>query len=93
MLLFTVRFELHNAQSEDYDRLHEEMEKFHFKKTIKSNNGKIYELPTAEYNIIIDEKPEKILDNAYQAAINTGKSASVLVTPSAGRYWINLPEV
>jgi len=90
---FTVRVELHDAQSGDYDLLHEEMEKFHFSRTIEGKDGKIYQLPTAEYNIISSKTADTIRSNADQATKNIGKSSSILVTPSYGRYWINLPEV
>jgi len=89
---FTVRVELHNAEPQDYELLHQEMFKFHFKRTIEGTNGKIYKLPTAEYNIINADTGENIRSNALQAAKNIGKDASILVTPSDGRYWTNLEE-
>ncbi|GBR35570.1 type V toxin-antitoxin system endoribonuclease antitoxin GhoS [Gluconobacter kondonii] len=89
---FTVRVELHNAQPQDYELLHEEMLKFHFKRTIEGTDGTIYKLPTAEYNIISADTGEEVRSNAFQATKNIGKYASVLVTKSDGIFWINLDE-
>ena len=50
MSQFTTRVELHDADSADYEELHEEMEKRGFTRTVTSSDGITYQLPTAEYN-------------------------------------------
>ena len=97
MSMFTTRVELHNSKSEDYTKLHEEMEKEGFWRTIGlEGEDESYHLPTAEYNYS-NKKTEldtaDVLDLAKKAAKRTGKKSSILVTKAAGRrYWDNLEE-
>ncbi len=96
MAHFTTRVELHNAKtSEDYDKLHLEMEKEGFWRTIQLQGETIiYHLPTAEYNYSGDVDSPVVLELAKRAATRTGKSFSVLVTKADGRrYWYNLSPV
>jgi hypothetical protein len=89
MAKFTVRVELHDG--EDYNKLHEEMKREGFTKTIiASSTGIEYELPMAEYNIETDRTKCQVLNAAKRAANKLGVSFSVLVTKSAGRTWYNL---
>ena len=49
---YTVRVELHKANSDDYDNLHGFMEQEDFiRYIVNGNDGLKYRLPTAEYNI------------------------------------------
>jgi hypothetical protein len=50
MTSFTTRVELHQVRRTDYDQLHLEMEQEGFERTISSDDGTDYHLPTAEYN-------------------------------------------
>jgi hypothetical protein len=51
MASFLTRVELYGSPtSADYLKLHEEMEKRQFSRTIKGDDGKTYHLPTAEYH-------------------------------------------
>ena len=50
MAQFTTRVELHRATGEDYSSLHSAMEYQGFSRTIRSDDGIIYILPTAEYD-------------------------------------------
>jgi len=94
MPTFTTRVELHDAdEREDYDRLHEEMEREGFTRTITASSGKEYQLPTAEYNLQAALTKEQVRDKAVKAARRTGKSSWILVTESAGRCWDGLPPV
>ena len=94
---FTTRVELHKAStSEDYTKLHAEMEKEGFWRTIKlEGETTTYHLPTAEYNYSSNDKTtEQVLELAKKAATRTGKTFMVLVTKSDGRrYWHNLDPV
>ena len=85
MAKFTTRVELHGADSEDYEILHEEMENQGFSRTITSDEGIIYQLPEAEYNIEGDFEIEQIL-----AAAKTGKEFGVLVSLATKRKWYGL---
>ena len=94
MSLFTTRVELHNAKtSEDYDKLHIEMEKEGFFRTIQlQGENVVYHLPTAEYNLSSEKTTEQVLDLAKKAATRIGKQFMVLVTKAdERRYWYNLP--
>lgn len=50
MARFTTRVELHYADDDDYETLHAAMEDEGFYRTITSDDGIAYHLPTAEYN-------------------------------------------
>ena len=49
MARFITRIELHNADSDDYEILHQEMEREDFNKTIESDDNIEYHLPDGEY--------------------------------------------
>jgi len=90
MARFTVRVELHDAESEEYEVLHAAMEARGFSRFIADTNGILYHLPWAEYNRDAQLTRKAILKSARQAADQTGKKYCVLVTQSAGRTWHNL---
>ena len=92
MARYTVRVELHNADNDDYESLHEYMEEEGFTRYIVDKDGEKYQLPTAEYNISSSGDKYAVLEKAKRAASRTGKRYMVLVTTSAGRTWHNLPE-
>lgn len=81
MTNYTVRVELHDADNDDYENLHEEMKKEGFSKRIKTNDG-TYELPTAEYSTVSDLKATDILSKAEAAAnrVQSRPKPSILVT-------------
>jgi hypothetical protein len=77
---FVTRVELHNAGEEDYTALHDAMEQAGFSRTITSDEGKEYHLPTAQYCCSGDFSLEKVLKAAKAAASTTGKRHAVIVT-------------
>lgn len=93
MAKFTTRVELHSADSDDYDTLHEEMKNEGFTRTITSGDGIEYHLPTAEYNYEANITRDGVFKKAKSAAGKTGKNYSLLVTESEGRTWYNLDKV
>jgi hypothetical protein len=92
MAQFTTRVELHFASEAHYEVLHREMARRGFSRTIRADTGETYHLPTAEYDCTADEPRPAVLAAAQAAAVQTGKSASILVTQSAGRTWSGLPK-
>lgn len=92
MPYFTVRVELHGAQSEHYERLHEAMQKGGFSRTITSDAGTTYNLPWAEYDYTSTGSPQSVGEKA-KAIANTIISNGVFVTQSAGRWWKGLDVV
>lgn len=93
MSQFTVRVELHKAAWSDYESLHAAMEQKGFSRTITSENGKTYALPTAEYYAVSNLTRAQILDHAKTAANTTGKSNAVLVTEAQGCTWLGLQQL
>jgi hypothetical protein len=90
---FTTRVVLHGADGDDYNDLHEEMEKRGFTRTITSSTGVVYDLPDAEYDYVGNVTRAQVLERAKAAAAAaTEKKRGVLVTEAAGRSWIGLSE-
>lgn len=83
MTNYTVRVELHYADNDDYESLHEEMSGVGFRRTI-SIDGVKWELPSAEYSIVSDLTPKEILSKAQEAAnkVQPEPEPSILVTGS-----------
>lgn len=90
MANFTVRVELHQAVSADYDALHAAMEQTGFSRLITGDNGQTYHLPWAEYTGSGILTSAQVRDIARVAADTTGKSNAVLVTEAVSRAWIGL---
>jgi hypothetical protein len=90
MAQFTVRIELHEAQWADYDTLHAAMERQGFSRLITGDDGRIYQLPWAEYNGTANLSSSEIRDIAHDVANTTGKTHSVLVTEGTGCAWWGL---
>lgn len=78
MATFLTRVELHAADSGDYDRLHEEMAKRGFRRTLLGSDGKYYMLPTAEYESSGDYNVEAVRDSAQAAVQTTGRTGWVI---------------
>jgi hypothetical protein len=90
MASFTTRVELHNATYSDYETLHSAMESEGFSRTITSDVGFTYQLPTAEYDRLVTLTRSQVLESAKRAASTTGKKYLILVTESSGRTWTGL---
>lgn len=89
MARFTTRVELHGARPEDYDTLHARMEAQGFTRTIATDQGVAYKLPTAEYNLEGNATTDQVLDKAKAAAGQVRSTFSILVTASI-RTWFGL---
>jgi hypothetical protein len=90
MTSFTTRVALHEADSDDYELLYEEMESEGFEKTITSKDKNTYDLPDGEYNLTGDFSTEEVLKKAKSAAKKTRIKYSVLVTKSNECKWYGL---
>lgn len=75
---FTIRVELHNADSDDYEALHEKMNAKGYKKEI-TTDGKTYKLPTAEYVCSKDLSASEIRDDVLRIANSIKPKSDVLV--------------
>ncbi len=93
MSQFMVRVELHGADQDDYETLHEAMEGEGFARQILSDDGGLYHLPTAEYYREGNLSKQKVLDEAKSAVAKTKKKAGILVTEARGFLWSGLKRV
>jgi hypothetical protein len=93
MARFMVRVELHGADENDYEVLHEAMEGEGFARQISSDDGVRYHLPTAEYFREGDLSKQAVLKEATSAAAKTKKKAGILVTRARGFRWRGLEKV
>jgi hypothetical protein len=93
MARFTIRVELHAASYSDYETLHAAMERRGFSRHITSDDGKTYQLPTAEYDKRGEFTLQQVLDSAKAAATETGKTYAILVTLAESRTWVGLQDV
>ena len=90
MTKFTTRVVLKDGDWDDYEVLYAAMERIGFTKFITGSNGKMYELPPAEYDYEGSIDITAVRDKAQAAADATGLKNSIFVTQSAGRAWIGL---
>jgi hypothetical protein len=93
MAQFMVRVELHGADEDDYETLHEAMESEGFERQISSDDGVLYHLPTAEYYREGDLSKQVVMDDAKSAVAKTKKKAGILVTKADGFRWYGLKKV
>lgn len=94
MTNFTVRVELRDADSADYDNLYDRMSDNGFSKFITDDAGTRYQLPSAEYSYSSDSKTKReVRDLAYDIASKVNDDPAVLVTQSNGpRVWAGLED-
>ncbi|WP_154912231.1 type V toxin-antitoxin system endoribonuclease antitoxin GhoS [Pseudomonas fluorescens] len=91
---FTVRVELHKAESDDYEQLHEKMESKGFSREVTGSSGTIYRLPSAEY--IYESSTEsgnEVAGKVKKIADSIKNNSGVLVTESEGMSIRGLKEI
>ena len=94
MTNYLVRVELHNAQRSDYDVLHQAMIIRGFGRTIQADNGRLYELPPAEYSFFGNDNDALNVEVlAATAAATTGLRYAVLAVDWKAAAWVGLNEV
>lgn len=90
---YILRVELHGAVYSDYETLHAAMAQAGFKRTITSDNGTVYQLPTAEYSVNSAADSMAVLRAARTAADRTGKRNGVLVVAANQSAWDGLVQL
>jgi hypothetical protein len=93
MTNFTTRVELHDADEDNYEELHDAMKAEGFVRWIKDQDGNKLRLPTAEYNLPdATLNRQQVLQRAKRAAdsVKPNPTPWILVTESAGRTWSGL---
>ena len=93
MARYTVRVELHDADTEDYEKLYMKMESRGFMYIIVTKEGTGYFLPDAEYNYEGPETMEQVLAKAKRAASAVTKDFGILVTKTSGQMFFGLEEI
>lgn len=100
MAKFITRIELHEADSSDYDTLHEEMKNEGFDKTIKNYKNIKFHLLDSEYYYVGHVEIEKdeydyeaVLKKAVRAASKTNKSFRAITSRTDASKWYNLEQV
>lgn len=87
---FLVRVELHGASSTDYTTLHSTMINAGFSRRIHGDDGRNYQLPTAEYLINTSQTIEQVRDRAYTAANIVRANPAVLAVKFDQAAWQGL---
>lgn len=92
MSTFIIRIELHGAEPEDYEELHEKMEGKGYQRQITADSGNKYQLPDAEYIIYpaTGLSVNDIAQAAYEIADSVKTNPGVLVTEAASIEVIGL---
>lgn len=93
MATFMTRVELHGATYDDYANLHAYMAQEGFTNTIRSDDGVLYHLPPAEYDLDANCTVVQARDKASKAATRTSKSFAVLSVEYGAAAWVGLPTV
>ncbi|MFZ5272565.1 hypothetical protein [Enterobacter asburiae] len=83
---YTVRVELRDANSEDYELLHEKMGAKGYSREIQGDSGEYFQLPPAEYVATKDLTAIQVREEV-RAIANSIKNNRILVTQSEGRTW------
>jgi len=94
---FITRVELHEAKHDDYNKLHIEMKKEGFERTILGKDNVLRQLPTASYCKIGEITISDVIEGAKRAAAKVKKDFEVIATQAAYLndgvkiQWYNLP--
>jgi hypothetical protein len=91
MYHYIVRVELHDANSDDYKKLHKIMLDDGFGNLVKGDDGKNYHLPSAEYHATSAEllSTEIMRDNLRRMLIPVGRSYRLLISRADQIAWVS----
>jgi hypothetical protein len=90
MANFLTRVELHGATWDDYEQLHSEMSSRGFSREIVADDGRTYQLPTAEYVSHGTLSLTDVRALAVEAATATGRRFGVIVAEFVRSGWQGL---
>ena len=90
MSRYTIRVELHDASWQDYVDLARRLAAHGIVDVIRSDDGRTYKLPPAEYNYQGPATRDQILTVAKDCAASVVSSYAVLVTDAVARTWHGL---
>jgi hypothetical protein len=85
---YIARVELHDEKEGDYPKLHAEMEKRGFARTIAAGST-TYHMPNATYLLIGDQTPQQVYTLGAAAANAIGGKARIIVAGSSfSQMWL-----
>lgn len=87
MAEYMIRIVLHGADGEEYDQLHEEMEAAGASRSIRADDGKLYDLPNAEYYLETERLGADVRDIVVEIAAAIRPDPSVLVCKATAFFW------
>ncbi|WP_282295743.1 hypothetical protein [Stenotrophomonas sp. PS02289] len=90
MTKYVTRVVLKRADGDDYERLHDLMDTQGFGRTVTSTDGKVRQLPDAEYYFSGSVTIDQLLERVKVAARGTGLEYAILVTEATALKWVNL---
>ncbi len=93
MANFMTRVELHGASYQDYVNLHAYMTQEGFTNRIRGDDGAVYQLPPAEYDLITNCTMDQVREKASRAVRKTFKTFAVVVSMYTGAAWMGLGKV
>lgn len=91
MAMFTIRVELHGAESKHYDLLAELLAPAAISNIVTADDGSRYRLPSGEFDWVGEATKEEVLDAIAAAADHTQLQYSILISQATERIWANLP--
>jgi hypothetical protein len=85
-----TRVELHGATYQDYANLHIYMAQEGFTNRIRGDDGVVYQLPPAEYELSANCTAFQARDKASKAAARTSKLFSIITVERSAAAWVGL---
>lgn len=85
-----TRVELQNASDNQYELLHEQMAKQGFIRTVTGDDGKVFNLPRAEYRYISELPLSTINAKAITAISLSGANGRCITVEYNSSAWYNL---
>jgi hypothetical protein len=93
MSSFTIRVELHDANSQHYVDMAKDLARQGITDVITADNGTSYTMSPAEYNYIGNASADDVLEAVKASAAKTGRRYAVFVTEAIRRTWVGLQQV
>lgn len=90
MTWYAIRIELHNANAEDYQTLHDILDVVEIVRTITSDQGTEYQLPTGMYFTESDRNIDEILSLVKNLAAVARPNPEVFVVETSSMKWTGL---
>ncbi len=90
---FLVRVELYGSPSEaHYQRLHSLMSKLGFSRTIRGDDGRVYDLPSATYYLESSYDATQVRTSVRLPVASVWRNSAVLVSRTTTNCWSGLRE-